>query len=141
MRVPTHQRGRFTGANMTPMIDVVFLLIIFFLVSSHMARQENHLPVDLPVAASHQVLDPESTSLTITVGDDSQWRLGGEVVLESQIRQAMADALARDGAAAAVRIRTDSIVPYRQVEPILRAAAQIGVFDVSIAVQDPADIR
>ena len=38
--------------NMTPMIDVVFLLIIFFLVSSNLAQQEVHLEIDLPDAAS-----------------------------------------------------------------------------------------
>lgn len=121
---------------MTPMIDVVFLLIIFFLVSSHIARQENHLPVDLPVADSHQIRDPESTSLTITIDAESQWRLGGDVIDEASLTQAFTDALARDGSAAAVRIRTDGAVPYRRVEPILRIAARVGIFDASIAVRD-----
>lgn len=37
---------------MTPMIDVVFLLIVFFLVSSHLAKQESRLPLPLPDAES-----------------------------------------------------------------------------------------
>ncbi len=40
---------------MTPMIDVTFLLIIFFLVSSHLAKQENFLKLDLPTAAAGAV--------------------------------------------------------------------------------------
>ena len=40
--------------NMAPLIDVVFLLIIFFLVSSHLAQQEVQLELDLPTAASGQ---------------------------------------------------------------------------------------
>ena len=37
---------------MTPMIDVTFLLIIFFLVSSHLAQQELQVDLELPAAAS-----------------------------------------------------------------------------------------
>ncbi len=53
MRLPNQSGRHSVGANMTPMIDVVFLLIIFFLVSSHLARQENRLPLDLPVASTY----------------------------------------------------------------------------------------
>ena len=52
MRLPNHLSRGGLGFNMTPMIDVVFLLIIFFLVSSHLARQEVQLDLDLPRAAS-----------------------------------------------------------------------------------------
>lgn len=118
------------------MIDVVFLLIIFFLVSSHIARQENRLPVDLPVAKSFQNIDPESVSLTVTIDTDGQWRLGGGIIDDSALGGALTEALARDGSAASLRIRTDGVVPYQRVEPILRTAARVGVYDVSIAVRD-----
>ena len=54
MQVPssTTSRGE-VGFNMTPMIDIVFLLIIFFIVSSHLARQETQLELALPAASSH----------------------------------------------------------------------------------------
>ena len=52
MRSPTNLGRGSIGFNMTPMIDVVFLLIIFFLVSSHLAQQETQVTVDLPDASS-----------------------------------------------------------------------------------------
>jgi len=52
MRAPSHPGRGAIGLNMTPMIDVVFLLIIFFLVSSHLARQEVELQLDLPEAGT-----------------------------------------------------------------------------------------
>ena len=121
---------------MTPMIDVVFLLIIFFLVSSHIARQETRLPVELPTASSHQAVDLESRSLTITIDMDAQWQVAGSTADEPTIRSAMSQTLAEDGENASVRIRTDGIVPYSRVEPLLRMAAKIGIYDVSIAVRD-----
>ena len=52
MRLPHYPRQRAIQLNMTPLIDVVFLLIIFFLVSSHLARQETQVELDLPTASS-----------------------------------------------------------------------------------------
>ena len=52
MRVPTRSVSGEVGFNMTPMIDVVFQLIIFFLLSSHLAKQEKEVPLPLPVSSS-----------------------------------------------------------------------------------------
>ena len=56
MRTPNHTQDGGVHFNMTPMIDVVFLLIIFFLVSSHLAKQEVHLELPLPAADSGEFL-------------------------------------------------------------------------------------
>lgn len=120
---------------MTPMIDVVFLLIIFFLVSSHLARQENRLPVDLPTAATHQPLDVTPVDLTITVDADGRWLAAGRTVQAEQL-QAMLETLVREHPRdVAVRIRTDGTVSYSVVEPILGRCAQSGVVDVRLAVK------
>src|SRR5256885_10273619 len=55
MRIPTRAVSTEVGFNMTPMIDVVFQLIIFFLLSSHLAKQEKQLPLALPTAKSGTV--------------------------------------------------------------------------------------
>ena len=135
MRIP-YQSRLSSGANMTPMIDVVFLLIIFFLVSSHLARQEHRLPVELPFAEKFSPLDPEKQSLTIRVDLDRQIYVSGDDVDISQLRQILADYQASRGASAAIRIRTDSAVQYQYVEPILREAAKLGIADAAIAVQE-----
>src|SRR5438445_6215238 len=54
MRIPSRAVSTEVGFNMTPMIDVVFQLIIFFLLSSHLAKQETQLPWPLPSAESGQ---------------------------------------------------------------------------------------
>ena len=121
---------------MTPMIDVVFLLIIFFLVSSHLARQETRLPLDLPVASTYGPDDPDRAPLTISVDENAQWRVAGDVVDEASLRRALTGLRQREGANAAVRIRTDRGVQYRFVEPVLRAAVKAGITDATIAVKE-----
>ena len=86
MRLSKRRRSHVAGMNMTPMIDIVFLLIIFFLVSSHLARQENRLPLNLPVASTHDPLDPERAPLTISVNEEAKWLVGGDVVNVDQLR-------------------------------------------------------
>jgi biopolymer transport protein ExbD len=136
MHVPSSSHRRGVGANMTPMIDVVFLLIIFFLVSSHLARQENRLPLDLPLASTFDLSDPEKAPLTISVDAAGDWLVGGDVVDLDGLRAALASHRANAGSAAAVRIRSEGRLQYRFVEPVLREAALAGVTDASIAVRE-----
>ena len=118
------------------MIDVVFLLIIFFLVSSHLARQENRLPLDLPVASTFGPINPQAAPLTVSVDAEANWRLGGKTVEIDQLRNALSDYRGRQGSAASVRIRTDASIAYRYVEPLLRETAKAGITDVLIAVRE-----
>lgn len=136
MRVPNYTQRGSGGANMTPMIDVVFLLIIFFLVSSHLARQENRLPLDLPLASTFDPVDPLNAPLTISVDERARWLVGGNVVNLDQLRAALADLRVQMGADAAIRIRTDAGVQYQYIEPVLREAALAGVTDAAIAVRE-----
>ena len=136
MQLPTTRNRQSVGANMTPMIDVVFLLIIFFLVSSHLARQENRLPLDLPVAATFGPVDAQQASLTISVDVDAKWRVAGDVVGIDDLRRALRNYQIEKGSKASVRIRTDGRIAYRHVEPLLRESAKAGIYDVLIAVRD-----
>lgn len=158
MRVPqTTRRSRF-GFNMTPMIDVVFLLIIFFLVSSHLAQQESHLQLPLPDADSGVAADDDDTprivvnvrgegedgkrgtillSGTQVTPDELQRRLGFE-----RRRHAELEGISEGESAAAmeVRIRADRRVEYRFVEPIMLAAFREQIYDVTFAVYRSEDV-
>ena len=135
MRLPNQSGRHSVGANMTPMIDVVFLLIIFFLVSSHLARQENRLPLDLPIASTYGPTDPDSAPLTISIDRDAKFRVAGDVVDVTSLRSILSDLRTQVGSQAAIRIRTDGAVQYRYVEPVLREAALAGITDAAIAVR------
>ncbi|MFG0263222.1 MAG: ExbD/TolR family protein [Novipirellula sp. JB048] len=121
---------------MTPMIDVVFLLIIFFLVSSHLARQENALPVELPVASTFLTPRPDRIALTVTVDAESNYRISGDIIAVDQLRPLLRDHAVRSGAEAALKLRTDGSVSYEHIEPILRESAQAGIHDVTISVRE-----
>ena len=135
MDVPRIGRSRKVDFNMTPMIDVVFLLIIFFLVSSHLAQQETHRQLDLPRATSgHDLPESEATRVTVNILADGQVLLGGDRVAPGELdRRLQVERQETDGRLE-VRLRSDRTVPYRVVEPILLACAKAEIWNVSFAV-------
>jgi len=135
MKAPqSNSKGRY-GFNMTPMIDVVFLLIIFFLVSSHLARQESQIDLDLPVAASGaDDVDQETPRLTINVQPEGSLLLAGRPILASELKARFTAARAKEGDNLEVRIRGSRSAPYSTVEPIMLACTSAGIWNVTYAV-------
>jgi biopolymer transport protein ExbD len=119
------------------MIDVVFLLIIFFLVSSHLARQETQLELDLPVATTHaEPRDEPVRRITLNLLADGRMLVGAAetdaVSLESRLRVATAEA----GQPVEVRVRADRTIPFALLEPALVACAKAGVWNVTFATYE-----
>lgn len=119
---------------MTPMIDVVFLLIIFFLVSSHLARRETRLAVDLPSATTGEPDTDPSPRLTINVEADGAMSLNAAPTGPRELIARLTQAKAEQGDALRVRLRGDQATPYEAIEPALAACAKAGVEDIALAV-------
>jgi biopolymer transport protein ExbD len=137
MQIPRSLTSGQVGINMTPMIDVVFQLIIFFLVSSHLAKQEVQLKLPLPEAASgERDANPDAPRLTVNVLGDGTLLLSGRVVAVDEIGQRLRERLGELGPDAEVRIRSHRDVPYEAVEPLLVACAKNGIWNVAFAVYE-----
>jgi biopolymer transport protein ExbD len=138
MRIAQRWQRSPVAFNMTPMIDVVFLLIIFFLVSSHLAQRENRIQVQLPSAQGGQRDVPDTNPrVTVTLQDDGRVWLGGRTLSAEQLRERLAAQCQAHGDRLELRIRCDRRLAYRQIEPVLAGAAEAGLWNVSIAVLEP----
>lgn len=120
--------------NLTPMIDVVFLLIIFFLVSSHMARQESQLPLPLPDAVSGEEVDAKGERVVINVLGNGTLMLAGREVSATELQQRLSVEKGRRDAELEVRIRGDRNVPFQAVQPILLSISKSGISNVTFSV-------
>lgn len=135
MRVPTRGRERGLRFNITPLIDVIFLLIIFFLAATHFVRSETLEAVELPEAA--QATDEEDEQprrLVVTVTADHKLHVGAKQVDLPAVENMISAGSQRDKADFEVRIRADQSVPYRVVEPIMLSCARSGVTRIKFAV-------
>ena len=135
MRAPRYKPLRKYGFNMTPMIDVVFLLIIFFLVSSHLAKQESHMELQLPVAESgSDDLQQDVPRVTVNVKDDGSLWLSGRAIDNRQLTERLKNVRDSEGENLEVRIRGSRLAPYSTVEPVMIACTKAGIWNVTYAV-------
>jgi biopolymer transport protein ExbD len=126
LRLPNYRGTQGVAINMTPMIDVTFLLIIFFLVSSHLAKQENFLPLDLPTAGTSHPDFSDRPTLTVQVLANGDYQVGGQMMEIEQVRRTIASRIKSEGAAIRVRIRTDRMAAYQFIAPLLKVCATSG---------------
>ena len=121
--------------NLTPMIDVVFRLLLFFMVSTSFIR-ESSLKVDLP-EASGQALAEQETPIDIII------RANGEVLVnETPIAVATRDALrdllkttAGDNADPHIIISADANAEYQHIVTAMDAAQLLGFTRLTLATR------
>lgn len=126
--------------NMTPLIDVVFLLIIFFLVSSHLARQETQVDLELPTAGTgQQDRDSSQRRVTLNLLADGRLMLAGQATPIDRLVERLKYETASAEGPLEVRLRADQSIPYGQVEPVLAACAKANVWNLRFAVTESRD--
>jgi len=123
--------------NMTPMIDIVFLLIIFFMTVTQVSRV-NRERLDLPKQPGAE--DQKPTVLTINVDQTGEILVAGSLYPLADLIALVADELARAGddpSRLTVVVRTDQRGTSRTTNEIMRALARLRIHLVRIAVQVP----
>ena len=116
--------------DLTPMVDVVFLLIIFFMVSTTFITVESGLPVDLPDA---QMSVAEPTNLpTVTVTKDGSIYFAGGNVQEAQLVELVRSEINRSGQTTVV-LRADREVPHGTAVRIMDLIKQAGAQRIAIS--------
>lgn len=119
------------------MIDVTFLLIIFFLVSSHLAKQENFLPLELPVARSGISDFSDRPTLTIQIPSDGSYLVNNTQIPHEQIGNLILTKMEENQKnPIRIRIRTDKSTSYGSIAKLLKICALTGNSDIVFAVYE-----
>ena len=122
------------GPGLTPLIDVVFLLLVFFMLASRFDR-EALLPLVVRAKADTEtvVAPADSDSLVVEIGDDGQARIAGRPVASREI-ETEAAAAARDERY--VRVRPASEAGLQSIVDVLAAIGKSGARDVVLEQTD-----
>ncbi|NLN93057.1 MAG: biopolymer transporter ExbD [Candidatus Hydrogenedens sp.] len=131
--------------DMTPLIDVVFQLLIFFMVSSTFVVQSS-VPIELPEAEGADQLESKEMAITLVYGTGGP-EDGGEIFINdvsitnwTQLTRALVDLRERDPEAL-VLIRPDARVPTERLVKVLGFANSVGIKNYGIAATSPAAER
>ncbi len=122
---------------MTPMIDIVFLLIIFFMTVSQVT-EINRERLELPQQQGSQ--DQKPAVLTININQDGEILVGGSIYQLSELVALVADELARlgdDPTRLTVVLRADRRTSSQMVNRTVTALARLDIRKVRIPVQVP----
>jgi len=104
--------------QMTPLIDMVFLLLIFFLVSSQMKRIEKELPIELPEATATMEVKSAPNIVTVSIDAEGQIYIGSEPVGNEGLRVRLRDAAAQNPEQR-IRVAGDVRAPFGSIVHVL----------------------
>ncbi len=136
MRLNKHRNQAETGFNMTPMIDIVFLLIIFFMTVSQITRVVDH-PVELPkIEQGGQATEP----IAMTINVD---RAGTMIVAEQQFDMAQLlvfvgqrlNQVNNNPDQLKIRIRGDRQCQMEHINALIHELESLDIRQIRIAIQ------
>lgn len=127
------------GVNLTPLIDVVFLLLIFFMVSTTFTK-ESHLTVNLP-EADGQPLATEIEQLDVVVDAKGGYIVNGKRLINTSIDtlKAAIDAIASDNTDIPFVITGDANASYQSIVSVMDLAGKMGFVNLSMATKTPTE--
>lgn len=114
--------------NMAPMIDMVFLLLIFFMVAS-VVREKEKIDIDIPSAKYAKVPEDIKGRLMVQVDNENRIYLGRQQVTLEEL-QAQIDAELDRNPNLRIMVRADGLVHYRTTKEIMIACAAVGANDL-----------
>jgi biopolymer transport protein ExbD len=120
--------------NLTSMIDVLFLLIIFFMVGTKFIETERQIDLKLPQVKPGDALTAAPEKKVINVYRDGAITLDRKTVTLEQLAEQLAAAKAQYHALG-VLVRGDGAAAFERVAHVLTACKHAGIADLSIAVE------
>jgi biopolymer transport protein ExbD len=135
MNFKGHQRRDEVSLDMTPLIDVVFLLLIFFMLTASFT-QAQRLKVDLPKAEQGESLQDKSKDWTIEIDARGNYALNGEALAPEQLESRLRE-LPERTEETVVLIRADAKAEHQAVVQALSAAKAAGLLHIGLAT-DPS---
>ena len=118
--------------NLTPLIDIVFLLLIFFMVTTTFTK-ENHLAIQLPEAEG-EVVDAPDKMVEVIIDKDGQYSVNGQRLISPKLltlKQAIEKVSQGDRGLPFI-ITADAVTPHESVVRAMDAAGQLGFSRLSI---------
>ncbi len=128
--------------NLAPLIDVVFLLLIFFMVSTTF-KEDARLRLQLPEASGEPAETVEVARIEVAVDQWGRYYVNNDQVVDQSVktlRRVMAEKAAGEPDLP-VLIKADAKTPHQAVMRVLDAAGQLGLTQVGFAASAPGTTR
>lgn len=135
MNLSDDDAGEEPRLELTPMIDVIFQLLIFFMVATTFQDEERELDVDLPQAETGSSLSADLDEIVINLKRDGGIVVSGQEVDEAGLARLLASAAERDPETP-VTIRGDRLVHHENVVSVMDACGMAGLTALSLGTME-----
>ena len=126
-------KGRLAGGlDLTPMIDVVFLLMIFFLVASKLEEADRYIDVVLPKASAARPLTSQVLEFIVHIDRNGSYFAGAKPVELAQLQGLLKQAVADNPQKQKVVVRADENTAHKFVVAAMNACVQAGIDDYQV---------
>jgi len=131
MRIPNNEDIE-APPNLMPLIDMVFLLLIFFLVASSLSQEEREQNLQLPrTSKTAQPMSAAPQQLIINILHDGAMKIAGRTIKPAELRD-MLVATARDEPERRILIRADERCMFKYFAGVLDLSTDCGINPVKI---------
>jgi biopolymer transport protein ExbD len=131
-----HIQSEPTGIAIAPMVDVVFLLLIFFLVTWNFARYETELDVKVPTAREGKETRRSVGEVILNVKRDGTIVMNRRTLTPDELKESLSK-IARLYPDQAVVLRGDQAVDYKHVVDVLDVCRSANIWNVAFATSQP----
>jgi biopolymer transport protein ExbD len=131
MRLPDDLEAPFQ-INLVPMIDVIFAILAFFIVSTLYLTRSEGLPVNLPTAATAQTL--RTAQINLTIDSDGEMALNRQPIALEELQDAVRSIIEPNSESLVV-INADARVPHGRVVSVIDRLNQIQGVRLAIAAE------
>lgn len=118
--------------NLPSMTDIIFLLLIFFMVATVLKETSRRLDVQLPESKSGATA--ESRPLTIEMAADGAVSFNGELIAPEQLEERIRAASAAQSRQAVI-VKADKRLAYGKVIEVMGLCQAAGISDIAVAVK------
>jgi len=115
--------------QLAPMIDMTFLLLIFFMVTTKITKEKKKLDIALPIAATAQVPDDLSGREIINIDDQGRYFVGDRLVTEKELKAYMKQRLI-DFPPLRIYVRADARTQAKEMKKMMKICAEAGAIEV-----------
>jgi biopolymer transport protein ExbD len=124
--------------NLTPLIDVVFLLLIFFLVATRFSEEEREIDVVLPKASEAKPMIVKPSELIVNVTKRGEYYVSGKVVNEVGLEQALRQAWASNPnpGQQQVVIRADKESKTKHIAAVMNLCNKANIRNYTLATEE-----
>ena len=122
--------------SITPLIDVVFLLLIFFLVATRFSEEERQLELDLPEATEALPAAVQPNEIVINIDARGQYYIEGKFRQLEQVEQILRRAQTNNPLSQTVVIRADKAADWKFVLTAFNLCKKVGIQEYTATTDD-----